>query len=74
MGRLMATSLVYIVLGAFIKVKGVSFIHKLLSPVFVRPIIMIIGSGLAPVAVNMALGKGGDGAQLVDANTSLVIS
>ena len=74
MGGLMAAGLVYVVLGAFIKVRGVGFIHKLLPPVVVGPVIMVIGLGLAPVAVNMALGKGGDGAQLLDANASLVIS
>ncbi len=74
MGGLMAAGLVYVVLGAFIKVRGVGFIHKLLPPVVVGPVIMVIGLGLAPVAVYMALGKGGDGAQLIDANTSLVIS
>ena len=74
MGGLMAAGLVYVVLGAFIKVRGVGFIHKLLPPVVVGPVIMVIGLGLAPVAVNMALGKGGDGTQLIDANASLVIS
>ncbi|WP_341661013.1 uracil-xanthine permease family protein [Vibrio sp.] len=74
MGGLMAAGLVYVVLGAFIKVRGVGFIHKLLPPVVVGPVIMVIGLGLAPVAVNMALGKGGDGAQLLDANASIVIS
>jgi len=74
MGGLMAAGLVYVVMGIFIKVRGVEFIHKLLPPVVVGPVIMVIGLGLAPVAVNMALGKGGDGAQLLDANASLVIS
>ena len=74
MGGLMAAGLVYVVLGAFIKVRGVGFIHKLLPPVVVGPVIMVLDLGLAPVAVNMALGKGGDGTQLIDANASLVIS
>ncbi|GLT16703.1 uracil permease [Vibrio zhanjiangensis] len=74
MGGLMAAGLVYVILGVFIKVRGVEFIHRLLPPVVVGPVIMVIGLGLAPVAVNMALGKGGDGSQLIDANASLVIS
>lgn len=74
MGGLMAAGLVYVILGVFIKVRGVEFIHRLLPPVVVGPVIMVIGLGLAPVAVNMALGKGGDGSQLIDANVSLVIS
>ncbi len=75
MGGLMAAGFVYVVLGAIIKVKGVGFIHTLLPPVVVGPVIMVIGLGLAPTAVNMALGKAGDGSiQLVDANASLWIS
>ncbi|MDL5028524.1 uracil-xanthine permease family protein [Vibrio gigantis] len=75
MGGLMAAGVVYVLMGALIKVRGVAFIHKLLPPVVVGPVIMVIGLGLAPVAVNMALGKTGDGAvQLVDADAALWIS
>lgn len=75
MGGLMAAGVVYVLMGAVIKVRGVGFIHKLLPPVVVGPVIMVIGLGLAPVAVNMALGKTGDGAvQLVDADAALWIS
>lgn len=75
MSGLMAAGFVYILLGAVIKAKGVEIIHKLLPPVVVGPVIMVIGLGLAPVAVNMALGKTGDGAvQLVEADAALWIS
>ena len=74
MGGLMAAGFVYVAMGALIKVRGVEIIHKLLPPVVVGPVMMVIGLGLAPVAVNMALGKGGDGAQLVDAQASIIIS
>ncbi|MCG9597197.1 uracil-xanthine permease family protein [Vibrio sp. Isolate25] len=74
MGGLMAAGFVYVIMGAVIKLRGVEIIHKLLPPVVVGPVIMVIGLGLAPVAVNMALGKGGDGTQLIDADASLVIS
>ncbi|UUM31288.1 uracil-xanthine permease family protein [Vibrio japonicus] len=74
MGGLMAAGCVYVAMGALIKARGVEVIHKLLPPVVVGPVIMVIGLGLAPVAVNMALGRGGDGAQLVDADASLIIS
>ncbi|WP_146449555.1 uracil-xanthine permease family protein [Vibrio kanaloae] len=75
MGGIMAAGVVYVLMGALIKVRGVAFIHKLLPPVVVGPVIMVIGLGLAPVAVNMALGKTGDGAvQLVDADAALWIS
>ncbi|PMH41069.1 uracil permease [Vibrio sp. 10N.286.49.B3] len=75
MGGLMSAGCVYVALGGLIKVRGVAFIHKLLPPVVVGPVIMVIGLGLAPVAVNMALGKSGDGAvQLVDGDAALWIS
>ncbi len=75
MGGLLAAGMVYIALGAMIKVRGVGFIHKILPPVVVGPVIMVIGLGLAPTAVNMAIGKTGDGAvQLVNGDAALIIS
>ncbi|HAS6636965.1 TPA: uracil permease [Vibrio parahaemolyticus] len=75
MGGLMAAGLVYVALGAMIKVRGVGFIHKILPPVVVGPVIMVIGLGLAPTAVNMAVGKTGDGAvQLVNGDAAVIIS
>ncbi|MDD1792595.1 uracil-xanthine permease family protein [Enterovibrio makurazakiensis] len=75
MGGLMVAGVVYVIMGGIIKVRGVGFIHKLLPPVVVGPVIMVIGLGLAPAAVNMALGKSGDGAfQLVDGSVALWIS
>ncbi|UTV28319.1 uracil-xanthine permease family protein [Photobacterium atrarenae] len=75
MSGLMAAGVVYVLMSAVIKVRGVAIIHKLLPPVVVGPVIMVIGLGLAPVAVNMALGKTGDGAvQLIDADAALWIS
>ncbi|ELB2907070.1 uracil-xanthine permease [Vibrio alginolyticus] len=75
MGGLMAAGLVYVALGAMIKVRGVGFIHKILPPVVVGPVIMVIGLGLAPTAVNMAVGKTADGAaQLVNGDAAIIIS
>lgn len=75
LGGLMAAGAVYIVLGIIIKIRGNEFIHNLLPPVVVGPVIIVIGLGLAPVAVNMALGKTGDGGtQLIDANLAMLIS
>jgi len=75
MGGIMAAGVVYVMLGALVKVRGTDFIHRLLPPVVVGPVIIIIGLGLAPVAVNMALGKSGDGSlTLVGTNTALFIS
>ncbi|MGF1695838.1 uracil-xanthine permease family protein [Vibrio lamellibrachiae] len=75
MGGLMAAGVVYVLMGVVIKIRGVEIIHKLLPPVVVGPVIIVIGLGLAPVAVNMALGKTGDGSiQLIDGTASLWIS
>ncbi|MBA5762035.1 uracil-xanthine permease [Vibrio sp. 404] len=73
MGGLMVAGLVYVALGGLIKLRGVGIVHKLLPPVVVGPVIMVIGLGLAPTAVSMALGKA-NGVQVIDANAALVIS
>jgi len=71
----MAAGLTYVLLSAVIKVRGVGIIHKLLPPVVVGPVIMVIGLGLSPVAVNMAMGKTGDGAvQLIDNEIAIIIA
>ncbi|WP_025821394.1 uracil-xanthine permease family protein [Shewanella marina] len=75
MGGLMAAGVMYVLLGGLVKVKGTGFIDRLLPPVVVGPVIIVIGLGLAPMAVNMALGKTGDGsAVLVEHNVALIIS
>lgn len=57
MGGLIFTGLIYFALSALVKFKGVVILDKLFPPVVVGPVIIIIGLGLAPVAVEMALGK-----------------
>lgn len=75
LGGLVAAGLVYILLSIAVHLRGPGFIHKLLPPVVVGPVIMVIGLGLASTAVNMASGKSGDGSmQLVDYSTALIIS
>jgi len=75
MGGLMAAGFVYLILASVVKVRGDGFIKRLLPPVVVGPVIIVIGLGLAPVAVNMALGKSGDGSiVLVEQSTALIIS
>ncbi|MBV7317520.1 uracil-xanthine permease family protein [Shewanella sp. NIFS-20-20] len=75
MGGLMAAGCVYVLLGTAVKINGVNFIHRLLPPVVVGPVIIVIGLGLAPTAVNMALGKTGDGSSvLVAQDLALFIS
>ncbi|RRJ83702.1 uracil-xanthine permease family protein [Aestuariirhabdus litorea] len=75
LGGLAAAGVLYIALSAVVKLRGSGFLHRILPPVVVGPVIMVIGLGLAPVAVNMALGKTGDGAiQLVAKDVALTIS
>ena len=72
---LAAAGLLYVLLSIGIKFFGSGFLHRILPPIVVGPVIMVIGLILAPVAVNMAMGKTGDGsAALVPQNTALVIS
>lgn len=59
---LVAAGLIYVVLSLCIKAFGVGFLHRILPPVVVGPVIMVIGLVLAPVAVHMAMGRTGDGA------------
>lgn len=70
MGGLAAAGLVYFVLSALVKIKGVAIMDKIFPPVVVGPVIIIIGLGLAPVAVDMALGKG----SAYDPNIALAVS
>ncbi|MBH0058968.1 uracil-xanthine permease [Pseudoalteromonas sp. SWXJZ94C] len=75
MGGLMAAGFAYMLLSLLVKFKGVATLHKILPPVVVGPVIMVIGLALAPVAVNMAMGKSGDGSlQLIDYNSAIFIS
>lgn len=75
MSGLVAAGLFYVLLSYVVAWRGDGVINRLLPPVVVAPVIMVIGLNLAPVGVNMALGKSGDGAlQLVDPSTALFIS
>jgi uracil permease len=75
MSGLIASGLLYVVLSFIIRLRGDNFIHKLLPAVVVGPVIISIGLILSPVAVNMAMGKTGDGAiVLVPFDTAITIS
>ncbi|ADE54571.1 uracil-xanthine permease family protein [Coraliomargarita akajimensis] len=75
MSGLMAAGVFYVLLSCLIRWKGIQFLHYLLPPIVVGPVIMSIGLILAPVAANMAMGKTGDGAiQLVDFGPAICIS
>lgn len=75
LGGVVAAGLVYMLLGFAVRLKGPGFIDRLLPPVVIAPVIISIGLALSPVAVNMAMGKAGDGsAQLVPYATAMLIS
>lgn len=57
LGGLVCAGLVYVALSALVKLKGVEALQRVFPPIVVGPVIIIIGMGLAPVAVDMALGK-----------------
>lgn len=72
-GALAAASLFYYVAAALVKWRGVDFIHRLLPPVVIGPVVMVIGLGLAEVAVEMATGKAG-GEQVLPYGESLAVA
>ncbi|MDH0426864.1 uracil-xanthine permease [Stutzerimonas stutzeri] len=75
LGGVVAAGLVYVLLGFAVRLKGPGFIDRLLPPVVIAPVIVSIGLALSPVAVNMAMGKAGDGsAQLIPYHTAMLIS
>ncbi len=75
MGSLFVTGLVYVLIAAIVAVRGAGFLHRLMPPVVTGPIIMVIGLSLAPIAVNMAMGKTGDGAaELFPYADALIVS
>nr|BFE94237.1 hypothetical protein GCM10020185_47730 [Pseudomonas brassicacearum subsp. brassicacearum] len=74
MGGVMAAGFVYTFLGLAVKIKGTGFIDRLLPPVVIGPVIISIGLAMAPIAANMAMGKAGDGTELIHYQTAMLIS
>ena len=75
LGGLAAAGLLYVALSVVARVGGKGLVLHVLPPVVTGPVIMVIGIILAPVAVNMAMGKTGDGvAQLVPSGTALGVA
>ena len=75
MSGLMAAGLFYVLLAAVIAIRGPSIVDRYLPPVVTGPVIIVIGLNLAPVAVNMALGRTGDGgAELFPMGQAVLVS
>ena len=49
------SGVLYVIIGLAIRLAGTGWIIALLPPIVVGPVIMVIGLGLAPVAVDMAM-------------------
>ena len=72
---LAAAGVIYIILSQLVRWQGTDILHRVLPPIVTGPVIMVIGLLLAPVAVNMAQGKSGDGAiELVAYNKAVIIA
>jgi len=72
---LAGAGVLYVILSCLIRWKGSGILHRLLPPIVTGPVIMVIGLILAPVAVNMAMGKSGDGAlQLTTSGPALFLA
>ena len=59
MGGVIAAGLFYVALSLLVRLRGEGFLHKILPPVVVGPVIMTIGLILSPAAVSMVMGKEG---------------
>ncbi len=57
---LVAAGIIYILLSFLVRWQGDAIIKRVLPPVVTGPVIMVIGLILAPVAVQMTMGKSGD--------------
>lgn len=54
LGGCIAAGFIYVIFSTIVKMTGTGFIDRFLPPIVIGPVIMTIGLGLAPVAVNMA--------------------
>ncbi len=72
-GGLAVAGLFYVAISFAVRAFGSGFIHRLLPPVVVGPVIMVIGLSLAPIAINMATGLAGTD-QIFPKTASLVVA
>ena len=73
LGALACASFFYYLAAILVKWRGVGLIHRLLPPVVIGPVVMVIGLGLAQVAIEMATGKAG-GQQVAPYQSSLAVA
>ncbi len=49
------SGVLYVIIGLIIRISGTDWLIRMLPPIVVGPVIMVIGLGLAPVAIDMAM-------------------
>lgn len=64
----------YHIMAAIVYYRGQDFVARYFPSIITGPIIMNIGLVLAPVAINMAMGKSGAGVASIDQNTALIVA
>ncbi|MGL6173230.1 MAG: uracil-xanthine permease family protein [Cellulosilyticaceae bacterium] len=69
---IIATGLVYVLMGGIIKIVGVEQVKSFFPPIVVGPIIMVIGLRLSPTAINMLRVVPGDASTPLSAPSALV--
>lgn len=75
LGGMVVAGAVYVLISLIIRFRGTDVILRVLPPIVTGPVIVVIGLVLAPTAVNMALGKSGDGGTVLFAeNVALIVS
>ncbi len=70
---LAAAGFVYYFMSLLVYIRGQEFVNRIFPPIITGPIIMNIGLVLAPVAINMAMGKSGDGSVVLFENNQALI-
>ncbi|MDY0317903.1 MAG: solute carrier family 23 protein [Candidatus Izemoplasmatales bacterium] len=73
MTGLFAVGIVYVIISLLIKLVGTSWLHWILPPVVIGPMIMIIGLGLSTVAIGSSGLQGGTWQQMVVALFAFLI-
>ncbi len=72
-GALAVAGLLYVAISFAIRAFGSGWLHRLLPPIVVGPVIMVIGLSLAGVAINMATGLAGEN-QIFPKDASLLLA
>ena len=72
-GALAVAGLLYVAISFAVRAFGSGWLHRLLPPIVVGPVIMVIGLSLASVAINMATGLAGDN-QIFPKSASLILA